>query len=46
MTWVTEHDVDAEIRVEGKCSSLMVMAVAMGGSMGRRAVAALRLAVD
>jgi hypothetical protein len=46
MIRVTEHDVDAEIRVEGKCSSLMVVAVAVGGSMGRRAVAAVRLAVD
>jgi hypothetical protein len=46
MIGVTEHDVDAEIRVEGKCSFLMVVAVAVGRSMGRRPVAAVRLIVD
>jgi hypothetical protein len=46
MTGVTEHDVDAELGIEGECRSLMVVAVAVGGSMRRRAVAAVRLAVD
>jgi hypothetical protein len=46
MTGVTAHDVDAELGIEGECHSLMVVPVAVGGSMGRRAVAAVRLAVD
>jgi hypothetical protein len=46
MIGVTGHDVDAELGIEGECHSLMVVAVAVGGSMGRRAVAAVRLAVD
>jgi hypothetical protein len=46
MIGVTDHDVDAELGVEDKCSSLMLVAITMGRSMRRRAVAAVRLSVD
>jgi hypothetical protein len=46
MIGVTEHDVDTELGIEGEFHSLMVVAVTVGGCMGRRAVAAVRLAVD
>jgi hypothetical protein len=43
---VTEHDVDAELGIEGECRPLMVVAVAVGGSVRRRTVAPVRLAAD
>ena len=46
MIGITEHGVDTELGIEGECGSLIMVAVAVSGSMGRRAVVAVRLAVD
>jgi hypothetical protein len=46
MIGMIEHDVDAELGFEGEYGPLVVVAVAVGGSMRRRAVAAVRLAAD